>query len=222
VLVSFLAHLVILGGIALYTGRRAQKPVLDRVYTVKMVQLPVRELTGSPKPSSALIPPAEEEKKKVASSKPPTPVKEEKKKVAPTRPRTTPLSGKKEGGSPASPGTSKKAEQGNSQNVEGEGLRLDVASFPFPDYLYSLKSKIEKNWHVPYTGTSFGSGRATVFFQILRDGRISRAFVEDRSGVMAFDQAALSAVTKSAPLPPLPEKFPGDQLGVHFLFEYEE
>lgn len=201
VLLSFFVHLIVFGGVVFYTGWRGQKPVVQRVYTVRMVHLPATD----PFPHAG-SPPA-----------PVTPSVEKEKRPSPARPKPPTPEGKtvkKESPSPTSSGAPK--------NVNHAGLRLDVASFPFPDYLYALKDRIEKNWHIPYTGTFSGSERTTVFFQILRNGRIAKAFVEARSGVVAFDQAALDAVLRSVPFPPLPEKFPDDYLGVHFVFEYEE
>ena len=203
-LFSLLIHLMVLGGMALYTGRRGQKPAVRRVYTVYMVHLPATDRQPHwSTPPSPVRPLVEEKKKRPPLAKP-----------RPTIPARKTV--RKKRSPPASTGTPK------GKAAEQAGLRLDVASFPFPDYLYTLKARIEKNWHIPYTETPSGVERATVFFQILRDGRIARVFVEDRSGGMTFDQAALNAVVNSAPFAPLPEKFPGEYLGVHFEFEYEE
>ena len=194
-LFSLLIHLAILGGIAVYTGLRRREPTIRRIYTVHMVHLPATERSIEPRPVPV---------------KPP----EQKKRLMPPKPKPAPPVEKTpEKTSPSAATT---------EDVKPSGLRLDVVSFPFPEYLYALKARIEENWRIPYTGISSGSERTTVFFQILRDGRISRAFVEDRSGVVAFDQAALNAVIRSAPFLSLPEKFQGDHLGVHFVFEYEE
>ena len=41
------------------------------------------------------------------------------------------------------------------------------------------------------------------------------------SGFEFFDSSALRAVMLSDPMPPLPFGYNGDDLGVHFGFEYE-
>ena len=53
-------------------------------------------------------------------------------------------------------------------------------------------------------------------------GAIQAPMVESPSGNFLFDQAALRAVTQANPLPPLPDQFEDEYLGVHFSFAYEE
>ncbi|MCD6307664.1 MAG: TonB C-terminal domain-containing protein [Candidatus Latescibacteria bacterium] len=97
------------------------------------------------------------------------------------------------------------------------GIQVD-SEFDYPDYILSLRSKIERNWRPP---TMQASLKTRVYFKIAGDGRILRTFIENRTGAMAFDMSAMNAVTKSAPFDPLPAGFPGQDIGIHMDFIYE-
>jgi len=103
--------------------------------------------------------------------------------------------------------------------VTPKAIRLDAESFPFPEYLQALVDTMQAKWRLP-SGVG-GSGRATVYFRILRHGSIRRPVVEAGSGARAFDRSVLDAVLRSDPFVPLPEGFRGEYLGVHFSFERE-
>ena len=93
-------------------------------------------------------------------------------------------------------------------------ITLEGRPFRFPWYLEQLVRKIERNWR-PSTNTM----RATVYFRIARNGRISEIEVSETSGNFLFDQSAQRAVEASAPMPPLPGEYDGDYLGVYFDFD---
>ena len=93
-------------------------------------------------------------------------------------------------------------------------ITLEGRPFRFPWYLEQLVRKIERNWR-PSTNTM----RATVYFRIARNGRLSEIEVSEPSGNFLFDQAAQRAVEASAPMPPLPGEYDGDYLGVYFDFD---
>ena len=97
------------------------------------------------------------------------------------------------------------------------GMRVDQ-EFDHPDYLIAIRNRISTNWRPPRLNTS---NQTTVFFKIKKDGTIARTFVEKRTGNMAFDMSAMYAVTKSAPFPPLPDGYQGDELGIHLEFIFE-
>ena len=105
-----------------------------------------------------------------------------------------------------------------SQKSSVTGIKLDT-EFDFPDYLIEMRDRIKNNWVPPTLKISLST---KVYFKIGRDGKILRAFVEKRTGNIAYDSSAMNAVTKSAPFPPLPEEFSGKELGVHFEFIYEQ
>ncbi len=99
-----------------------------------------------------------------------------------------------------------------------KGIDVDT-EFNYPEYLTLLRDKIEKNWRPPTIRTSL---KTRVYFKLARDGKILRTYVEIRTGNIAFDMASMNAVTKSAPFPPLPDDFPGKEIGIHMDFIFEK
>ena len=98
---------------------------------------------------------------------------------------------------------------------------LDVEEFPFVYYLMTIKRKIASLWRAP--GVSHGDPVACrIYFRVQRGGAVAGASVETSSGNYLFDQTALRSVVNASPLPPLPNGFQDDYLGVHFSFVLEE
>jgi TonB family protein len=93
----------------------------------------------------------------------------------------------------------------------------DGPPFPYPHYLSLLSDRISSHWFPP-PGQHAGP-RAVLKFRIMRDGSVSDLMVEVSSGTDAVDRSALRAVLASSPLPPLPEGFTWESLGVHFGFD---
>jgi TonB family protein len=97
-------------------------------------------------------------------------------------------------------------------------VRVDDEDFRFAYYLEIIKERVSFNWSPP----PVSGGRnvmCTVYFRIMRDGRVSAVKVEQPSDFDLFDKSALRAVNLSGPLPPLPAGFEGRWLGVHFEFQ---
>jgi TonB family protein len=104
----------------------------------------------------------------------------------------------------------------------GKTLSVDAARFPFTYYLRALKRKIDANWDPVVYGIPAGETRTVVVaFRILRDGTVQQPVIERSSGVSFFDQAALRAVVRSAPLPPLPEDFQDEYLEIGLGFHFQ-
>lgn len=98
-------------------------------------------------------------------------------------------------------------------------IGVDATDFTFSYYLVTIQNKIAGEWDPP-PGLAPGTTLLSViYFQIERDGRIVRPEVETSSGVPVFDETARRAVQRAA-LPPLPDEFGDERLGVHFQFEF--
>ncbi|HEX5715799.1 MAG TPA: TonB family protein [Thermoanaerobaculia bacterium] len=167
-------------------------------------------------------PESDKNKKKPAETKPKPP--------EPARP--TPDKGKtsREGSGKTEEGTSGTAPgetgdqlgrrggpQGNPLGTTAFGSEvggLDNPDFTYAYYLDRLLSLIDAQWVRP----SMGSGvKATIFFRIGRDGKMTDLQVEQSSGYNSFDLAALRAVQNAAPFPPLPRAYKHEDLGVHLI-----
>jgi TonB family protein len=84
--------------------------------------------------------------------------------------------------------------------------------------------RINGNWSIlPGFGTSDGSAGGEVGIAVVFDpeGKVVSADVKRSSNLQYMDRAALNAIQMSAPFPTPPGRFPGGQLKVFFLFNYE-
>ncbi len=61
--------------------------------------------------------------------------------------------------------------------------------------------------------------KAVVISTITRDGKVMETKVGTASGSEGWDKAAVDAVKKAAPFPPLPKSWIGTSLEVHWHFE---
>jgi colicin import membrane protein len=102
-------------------------------------------------------------------------------------------------------------------------VSVDNPDFQFTYYLVIIQNKIASNWSPPpHTAGKPGRRQKTVIgFRILRNGNVQDVQVENSSGVSFTDQSAVRAISRSIPLPPLPQRFLDESLGVHFYFELE-
>lgn len=106
--------------------------------------------------------------------------------------------------------------------MEGAG-DSGLEGFPFAYYLMRIRDKISSNWFQSIVvGDVKGQYIVTVFFRIMRDGRIADVQVELSSGISSLDMSAQRAVYASNPMPALPQGYAEDTLNVHFRFVYEK
>ncbi len=103
---------------------------------------------------------------------------------------------------------------------DGSGL-FDTKGFPLGEYANVIIERIKGNWYIP-SNLKSSQGRTTVIFFIGKDGRYTNAHIVTSSGSTSLDLAALNAVLVSNPFPPLPNGFPGEQVGAKFVFSYNE
>ena len=222
--ISLAAHLVILLSIAVLAPVTAyyQMKGYPQVYRVGLVSLPASGGGGGGSSSTSASVPAEGVGLKE--------VKAEQKKTKKTQPKISQQKSqpsKKTEQAAAKPGEGKGAtgKEGKGEGYEvslGGGLGsayVEGGNFESSYYLDIAFGKIRGNFSNPLRQTTFPI-RTTVYFKILKDGKIAEPIVEAPSGVAPFDQAALRAVISSDPLPPLPEEYKGEWLGIHLEFEF--
>jgi len=115
----------------------------------------------------------------------------------------------------------KSKSQQNPQKTTAHGtatMQIEGKDFSDDFYLNLIITKVANNWLNPLRGGNIM--RAVIFFRVMRNGEVTEAKVEEKSGNDLFDQSALRAVLTASPMPPLPESYTGDFLGVHFQFEH--
>lgn len=95
-------------------------------------------------------------------------------------------------------------------------VTVDNSNFDYPIWFRQAFVKIARNFR--HSIQSDGSLVATVYFQVLASGRITGMRLEQSSGYADFDNAALEAVSRSAPFPPLPRDFRDEILGITIPF----
>ncbi len=84
-------------------------------------------------------------------------------------------------------------------------------------YQQKVYSRVAGKWRQPGARGTPALGRKTVVQAVIgRDGKLASAVVSMQSGPKAWDEAALAAVKKAAPFPPLPEAYKLSTLDAHF------
>lgn len=98
------------------------------------------------------------------------------------------------------------------------GAAIDNVSFDYPYWFVQAFGKIERNWSNPVFSSQPLS--CIIYFQVIRSGRIIKIEIEQSSGVDAFDGGCERAIKLSQPLPPLPDQFADEIIGIHLEFPY--
>ena len=195
-----------------------------KVYTVNLVEIPGPSMER-PTPSPAKKAPAVKKKDIITKKanvieKKPGMVLPSKKTIAPKKT----VVAKKEVVTPQKEETATATAKQETAALEagGEALSLDSSQFPYIYYLRILKNKIYENWSPPVVQDTTAKLQDVVIqFKILKNGEIVDSQIEKSSGIGFFDQSALRAVILASPLPPLPEEFEEEFLGVHLGFSYK-
>lgn len=166
----------------------------EKVYSVRIIRVP-----DEPTPQTQVI----DEKR----------IKEEPKpKVKEAEPDKKKVESKSKEQKQTSPSTKKSVSRGTA------GISVDGPNFTDDFYLNLIITKIANQWLNPLRGG--GKISTVIYFKIQKDGTVTDVKVERSSENALFDQSAMRAVLSAAPLPPLPESYESDFLGVHFEFEH--
>ncbi len=95
---------------------------------------------------------------------------------------------------------------------------VDQEDFRDDNYLRRVKAIIARKWFQRQPGGSDRDALASVHLVILRDGTIRGPRIKDASGWSLFDRAALGTLLDIPRLPPLPQSYRGDELGLTVEF----
>jgi len=225
-------HVVVLAAFAI-TARLGPKPsVLPQgiAWVVPGVPGPTQGMGGSPAPAPPQPEPEPEEEPK-QEPRVVRPTREQREEMpmpdAPTttrkRPEPKPDSGLK-GRDSASAASAQLKSTGPPSQTPGLGLGGAAGSafdqeFEYAYYVQQMLARISANWQrVPVRGQAV----VIVRFTILKNGSVQDVEVEESSGLSMLDRAASRAVFLADPMPPLPDTYPRDRVGVHLRFQYAE
>jgi TonB family protein len=99
----------------------------------------------------------------------------------------------------------------------GESGIFGGQGWPLKEYASMIKKRVTESWLIPSNLRDM-EGHITIVFFIDRNGQNFDARIVESSGNHSLDTTALSAIIRSSPFPPLPQGFPGDHIGVKYIF----
>lgn len=167
---------------------------------------PAKPKASPPEAKKPVVPPPVAVKPQVT----PPPIETPAPPVAASPPAEAPVAAQPPGNeAPAGSGTP----GGTGTGAAGAGDSQDV---DFGPYLAEMQKRIKKNWFPPRGNES---KRITVKFKIHKNGEITAVKLEKSSGLSLADDAALEAIEKVSPLPPLPAGS-DPELTIKFTFDY--
>ena len=127
------------------------------------------------------------------------------------------------GGAPALPYSSSFSTPGGTQGamgMKGEGGGDFGSKYSW--FVDAVRNRISSNWLQSMVDPSVRfAPRATVEFQILRDGSIVNIQITHSSGNSSVDNSAKRAVLSSSPVTRLPNDYSGSVVNVEFWFEFK-
>jgi TonB family protein len=102
-------------------------------------------------------------------------------------------------------------------------LLSDSGGVDFRPYLIRVLAAVRRNWFavIPESARlGQAAGRVVVQFAVDRSGKLIKVAFASESGIRALDLAAVSGISASNPLPPVPPEFKGEQLRLQLTFLY--
>lgn len=105
-------------------------------------------------------------------------------------------------------------------NDPGSAIQFDTRGIDFGPWVRRFVAQVYRNWIIPQAAM-IDRGHVVLQFKVHRDGRITDLRVVKPSHNQAFNRAALSAISSSNPLEPLPPEYPLpviDPLTVTFFY----
>ena len=111
--------------------------------------------------------------------------------------------------------------EGSPSGDTGSGVFFDTQGFDLGPWGNRVVAIVKKNWIVPVAAQLGMKGIVSISFEVDKaSGNFINLNIVSSSGIPSFDQAALSALKSSNPLPPLPADFPRPTLPGVFRFYY--
>jgi len=112
--------------------------------------------------------------------------------------------------------------RGKSAGALGQAeILTDTMGVDFGPYLSRILHDIRENWYrITPESADVKKGWVTIDFYILKDGSYTGMKKVASSGDVTLERPAWGAIRFSAPFPPLPKEFPGQDLGLRLIFLY--
>ena len=192
----------------------------------------IYEVALVPGPSNYEPPFPQAEKKKQPAPVKPVKAPETKAKPKTEEPKEKPIKTtsqappEKPKPTPTTTGTSEKPQSATTTSAPDEhpvsmGM-VDQSNFHHDYYLETIRSILVRLWEPP-SGGSGGLHQASIHFIVQRDGTITDPLIKSASGWALYDRSALGAVVAAMhKLPPLPEGYDGNELGLTVNFQRVE
>jgi protein TonB len=218
------------GGAAVTVGLVGSVPAIplpkpDAITESRVVDESKGLYKEEPKPKPLPPPPTAEAIPEFKTEKKPTIVPSKPSKIleAPNVPPPTnaiPYGG---GGTPALPYSSTFAQSSGSQGAIGmTGSGGGDFGSKYSWFVDAVRNRISSNWLQSMIDPSVRfAPRATVTFQILRDGTITNIQFIHKSGNDSVDNSAVRAILSSSPVSRLPNDYSGSVVNVEFWFEFK-
>jgi protein TonB len=215
--ISLAVHSAIIGGLIWFSNAKSSEASYPQVYRVNLISAAPPPMKVQPPPRTKTVSrPAPKTESRPEGL---TVQKKTNKRVIKERPEPRTTNVKK---NPASAPKNQSYYPEFLDNIdfgsEFGGILIDDAGFQSSYYINLIFAKIRSRWSNPIRLSEVID--AVIYFRVESDGSVSSAEIERSSGIDVFDQSALRAILKSDPLPPLPQDFSGDHIGIHLKFEY--
>jgi TonB family protein len=111
--------------------------------------------------------------------------------------------------------------KGNRVIYRGAG-DMAAGGYDISPWARILLNLLQQNWVLPAADAAKASGRVGVTIVVEKSGRLSSVRLIDSPNDQLLVRAALDAITRSQPLPKLPDDYPGLSLEAYLLFDYHE
>ncbi len=213
VLLSLCLHLFLAAAVAVWPRLAPKRTYYSPPHMVQLVSPAAVQPKEPSKPKVEPRPEPEKMPKKMVVK--PEPKKKEQEQLSQALKRIQErVSGRKEPArkSPAPP-----------QPVARSGsLRPEEVDLRFKLYYNQIWERVHDQWALPPNFRQQKGMETIVGIRIRRDGEIVRTWVEKESGNQVFDQAALRAITKANPLPPVPREHAEEYFEVGLRFTPED
>jgi protein TonB len=227
VLGSLATHVLILVVLIFLPSLRGRRSMPESALIVDLVPIATSAPTAAspavapPQPAAPVTP---AEGVRVETSVPertPEPVKKSPPEEPEPRPREA-ATPPPQSAPPSPPAETQPApgEAGGGSGVTGATIEAmeGAGDFELGWYKASVTAALFGQWRKPILEGMTEPREVRVTFDILRDGRVADARIDESSGVPSLDRSALRAVTDASPLPPLPASWSENRMSAGFVF----